>query len=410
MEPERQCPKCGRKIPWGQINCPFCPGHGGHLWSLRRDTFLLITIVFLILLFVVTGFTVQIYRDVEKGYAQEWYIRGEDDLRAGRAEAALTDFRTALSYSHDNDQYQLRLAQALMMPGIRKESGLEARTYLLNLLEHEPGNASVNLELARLAARDHAVPDALRFYHGAIYGEWDDDPAVRRRAARLELVEFLLEAGQKNSARAELIAMAAFLPPDPALQTKVGTLLLQVKGYDDALKLFHQALLEDPHLPAALAGSGECHFQNGEYAQAARYLARALEQDPQMTRAAAMLDTVRSVLNNDPFNRHLGNMERARRAVLDFDWALKRLQDCAAQKGIDLKAAGGDPLQTLYAQASGLQPSVQQQYLSRDSELLSQAMDGVFEIEQAAARACGEPGGMDMALLLMAREQGGTRP
>jgi hypothetical protein len=53
---------------------------------------------------------------------------------------------------------------------------------------------------------------------------------------------------------------------------------------------------------------------------------------------------------------------------------------------------------------------VQQQYLSRDSELLSQAMDGVFEIEQAAARACGEPGGMDMALLLMAREQGGTRP
>ena len=44
---------------------------------------------------------------------------------------ALADFRTALSYSHDNDQYQLRLVQALMMPGIRKESGLEARTYLL---------------------------------------------------------------------------------------------------------------------------------------------------------------------------------------------------------------------------------------------------------------------------------------
>ena len=44
---------------------------------------------------------------------------------------ALADFRTALSYSHDNDQYQLRLVQALMMLGIRKESGLEARTYLL---------------------------------------------------------------------------------------------------------------------------------------------------------------------------------------------------------------------------------------------------------------------------------------
>jgi tetratricopeptide (TPR) repeat protein len=185
---------------------------------------------------------------------------------------------------------------------------------------------------------------------------------------------------------------------------------MQVKGYDDALKLFHQALLEEPHLPAALAGSGECHFQNGEYAQAERYLARALKQDPHMTQAAAMLETVQSVLNNDPFNRRLGNMERARRAVLDFDSALTRLQGCARQKGIDLKAGGGDPLQTLYVQASGLQPRARQQYLSRDSELLSQTMDVVFEIEQATAHTCGQPQGIDLALLLMAREQGGTRP
>jgi tetratricopeptide (TPR) repeat protein len=361
-------------------------------------------------MFVVTGFTVRTYHDVEKGYAQEWYVRGEDDLRAGWADAALADFRTALSYSHDNYQYQLRLAQALMMPGIRKESGLEARTYLLNLLEHEPGNASVNLELARLAARDHAVPDALRYYHGAVYGEWNDDPVDRRRAARLELVEFLLQSGQKDSARAELIAMAAFLPPDPALQTKVGTLLLQLKGYDDALKLFHRALLEDPHSPAALAGSGECHFQSGEYLQAERFLTRAVEQDPHMAQAAARLKTVRSVLNNDPFNRGLGNMERARRAVLDFNTALARLKGCAAQKSIALEAAGGDPLQTLYAQAAELQPGTQQQILSKDTELLSQTMDLVFEIEQAAAQACGEPEGTDQALLLMAREQGGSRP
>jgi tetratricopeptide (TPR) repeat protein len=183
-----------------------------------------------------------------------------------------------------------------------------------------------------------------------------------------------------------------------------------VKGYDDALKLFHRALLEDPHLPAALAGSGECHFQNGDYAQAERYLTRALEQDPHMTQAAAMLDTVRSVLNNDPFNRRLGNAERARRAVLDFNSALTRLQDCAALKRIDLKAAGGDPLQTLYVQAEAIQPDARQQNLSRDSEAISQAMDVVFAIEQATAHACGEPGGMNLALLLMAREQGGPHP
>ena len=410
MEPERQCPQCGRKIPWGQPRCPFCPGHGGFLWSLRRDTFLLIVFVLLLLMFVITGFTVRIYHDVEKGYAQEWYTRGEEDLRAGRAEAALADFRTTLAYSHDNGQYQLRLAQALMAPGNSAGAGSEARIYLLSLLEREPGNATVDLELARLAARDHAVSDAQRFYHGAIYGEWNDDPMVRRRAARLELVEFLLEAGHPDSARAELIALAADLPPDPFLQTKVGTLLLQVKGYDDALKLFRQALLEDPNLPFALAGSGECHFQNGDYAQAERYLARAVQQAPQLTQAAAMLASAQAVLDLDPFNRHLGNRERARRAVTDFDSALTRLQNCAAQKAIDLKRAGGDPLQTLSAEAAGLQPRAQPQYLSRDSELFSQVMDVVFGIEQATAHTCGEPQGVDRALWLLGREPGGTRP
>ncbi len=410
MEPERPCPQCGRNIPWGQTQCPFCPGHGGYFWSLRRDTFLLIIFVLLILMFVITGFAVRVYHAVEGGFAEDWYTRGEADLRAGRAEAALADFRTALSYSHDNERYQLRLAQALMAVGQSREAGSEARTYLLNLLEHEPGNGTVNLELARLAARDHSVSDALRFYHGAIYGEWEDDPVLRRRAARLELVEFLLDAGQEDAARGELIALAADLPDDPALQTKVGNLLLRVAGYDDALKLFRQALREEPHLAPALAGAGECYFQNGNYALAERYLARAVQQDPHLAQAAAMLDTAQAVLSLDPFNRRLDNMERARRAVLDFNSALMRLQNCAAQRGIDLKATGGDPLQALSAQAVQLQPRAQQRYLSRDSELLSQVMDTVFEIEQSTAHTCGEPQGMDLALLLMAREQGGTRP
>ncbi len=357
-----------------------------------------------------TGFIVRTYHAVESGLAEDWYTRGEDDLRAGRAQAALTDFHTALSYSRDNAQYQLRLAQALMAAGNSGEARAEARTYLLNLLEHEPGNGTVNLELARLAARDHAVADALRFYHGAIYGEWNDDPVVRRRAARLELVEFLLDAGQKDSARAELIAMAADLPEDPNLQVKVGSLLLRVAGYDDALKLFRRALVEEPGLAPALAGAGECYFQNGDYARAEHYLTRAVQLDPQLVQSAAMLDTAQTVLNLDPFNRRLGNTERARRAVLDFSSALGRLEYCAEQRGIDLKAPGSNLLQALNAQAAELQPRAQERYLSRDPELLSRVMDVAFEIEQATAHACGEPQGQDLALLLLAREQGGVRP
>jgi len=44
--------------------------------------------------------------------------------------------------SHDNEHYQLQLAQARMCEGNSGEAGAEARTYLLNLLEREPGNAT----------------------------------------------------------------------------------------------------------------------------------------------------------------------------------------------------------------------------------------------------------------------------
>jgi tetratricopeptide (TPR) repeat protein len=350
------------------------------------------------------------YHDIEKGFAEEWYTHGEEDLRDGRADAAVADFHTALSYSRDNAQYQLQLAEALMAAGPSRGADSEAHTYLLNLLEHEPGNGIVNLDLARLAARDHAVSDALRFYHGAIYGAWAGDQVAKRRGARLELVEFLLHVGQTDAARAELIGMAPGLPADLDLETKVGNLLLQVKGYDDALKLFLQALVLAPRSAPDLAGAGECYFQNGDYVQAEHYLTRALQQDPQLEQPARMRDTAQAVLNLDPFNRRLGNMERGRRAALDFASALTRLQNCATQRGIDLKAEGNDPLQELNSQATPLQSRAQQRYLSRDSELLSQVMDSVFEIEEATAHACGEPRGPDLALLLIARQQGGTRP
>ena len=410
MESERRCPQCARKIPWGQAKCPFCQSEGSYFWSLRRDAFLLIIVALLLVMFSLTGFVVKSYVELQKSLAEEWYARGEEDLRAKRLTAALAEFRTALSYSHNNPQYELRLAQALMQVTDSEEARSEARTYLLSLLEREPGNGLVNLELARLTARAHDTSGALLYYHGAIYGAWPGDQGARRREARLELVEYLLGAGQRDAARGELIAVATALPPDADLQTKVGYLLLRVKGYDDALKLFRQALLERPNFPAALAGAGECHFQNGDFARAERYLMRAVQQDPHLERAVVMLDSAQGVLNLDPFNPRLGSSERARRAVLAFNAALTRLENCAAAKRIDLKAGGQDPLQVLYVRATGLQPHARQAVLSRDPELLTQVMDEAFEIEQTTERTCREPQGQDLVLLLLARHQGGARP
>ncbi len=406
MEPERHCPRCGLKIPWGQTECPFCSVRGGYLWSMRRDTFLGVVIVLLIFLFVITGIIVRRYHKVEKGLAEDWYGQGEQALQAGHAAVALADFRNALTYSRDNSLYQLRLAQALVATG----SLVEARTYLLSLRDRERGNGPVNLELARLAVREHAAPEAVQYFHDAVYSEWEGDPVVQRRAVRLELVKFLFESDQKAAARAELMGVAANLPPDAELRTQVAILLMNTGGYDDALRLFREALAAKPRSAPALAGAGECYFLSGQYAQAELYLDQALRRDPSLAHAAAMRDTARGVLDLDPFIRWLGEPERERRARQALDLAITRLEACATQRGIDLHAASGDPIPTLYAEADTIQSNMRQSTLRRDSEWVPNTMDLVFEMEKAASQSCGEPQGLDQALLLLAREQEGARP
>ena len=406
MEPDRRCAHCGQTIPWGEIECPHCSEHHTYFWALRRETFNLLVLTLLILFFVITGIVVRGYQRMEKRIAEDWNRRGEAELTAARPAAALTDFRNAVFHARDNALYQLRLAQALAETGQFQQ----AKNYLLALRESDPGSGPVNLELARLAVRERSIPDALRYFHDAVYCEWAGDPVAMRRAVRLELVKFLLDSDERTTARAELVAVAANLPPDPSMQTHVGTLLVKAGDYDDALRLFRQALAEEPHSAPALAGAGECYFQTGDYAQAQRYLERALLADPHLTIAAETLETTRAVLNLNPFTRRLEQQERARRATQAFDLATQRLEACAARRGIDLKVAGGNPLQSLQAEVTGMQPRIRMSAFRRDPALLFNIMDVVFEIEKAAAQSCGEPQGQDLALLIIAKQQEGGKP
>ncbi len=407
MEAERRCAKCGQMIPWGQVECPLCTEQTTFLWSLRRDTFLLLILLILLLLFIATGFAAKIYHARERANAEGWYARGEAELQAGRPGAAVDDFRNALAYSRDNARYRLQLGEALIAAGRLTE----ARSHLLALWEHEPGDGTLNLELARLAVRQGSVPEALRYYHNAIYGEWEVHPAQQRRAARLELAQFLLRSGQKSAAQAELIGLAADLPPDPGLETQVGSLLLAAGEHDQALTLFREALRLEPRQVAALAGAGEAYFDMGDYNTADRYLRRALEADPHLTRAAALDTTARMVLQIDPFQRRLSRRERGDRAFRAFQQAMARLLACARQRGMDLQnGQGSNDLQKLYEQALEIQPDVRVRALEDDPDLRVSTLDVVFDIENLTARECGEPQGLDHALLLLGRSQGGGRP
>src|SRR5207244_11171271 len=181
----------------------------------------------------------------------------------------IEDFRSALAFDRDNPLYQFRLAQALEAEGRFDE----AESYLINLWEHQPQNGMVNVQLARLAAHRQSTNRALRYYHNAIYGIWDSNPDENRRAARFELIEFLLKQKARTQVQSELIAMEAGLPSDPQLHLKVAELFLESDDYANALAQSRQALQLDRKNVQATARAGEARVDLGRYRTGGRYLA-----------------------------------------------------------------------------------------------------------------------------------------
>jgi tetratricopeptide (TPR) repeat protein len=405
MGEERYCPQCRKVIPWGEVECPFCVERGTFWRSLPPETILLLCIPILVVLFVITSFAAKIYHSKQRALAEEWYHRGEADLKAGQARKAIGDFGRALDYSRDNGLYGLGLAQALLAANQVEE----ARPYLLNVWQHEPGNGTVNLELAHLAARKGDAAEANRYFHNAIYGVWEKDPENQRRQVRLELCEFLLSRGERQAAQAALIELAADLPKDAELHARVGTLFMRAGDNSRALEAFRQALHLNQRQQTALVGAGEAAFQMGNYREARRYLERAVPLNPEDAPATQRLEMTNLILSIDPLERGLSAQERARRVVRAYQQAVERLRECAQKRGEAL--AGEQPLtelQTIYARAVQIRPKVRERVLQRNSELLMNAMELVFEIEQLTERDCESATGTDLALLLIARKRGGA--
>jgi len=371
---------------------------------IQREPLMLAGLVVVIAVFFsLTTFAAHAYHRKQEQYAVRWYQRGEDALKRSRPADAVEDFRNALAYSRDNDLYRLRLAQALMAD----QRPQEARAHLLSLWEREPGDGTINLELARLAVMWGDTPQAVRYYHAAIYGVWPQDPEEHRLQIRFELSEYLLHrhtVQDAKDAEAELVALAAELPPqDAAGQTRLGTMLLEAGLYARALAAFRNALNEQPNLMSALEGAGEAAFRMGEYHAARLYLLPVVAQKPEDQHTVELLDLSELVLKLDPFLRGLSSRERARRALRDMQLGLARAQKCSPSP----QAAPADKsLAALLQQAKSMAPS--EKLLARDPDAVAQTMDLAFKLEKAAA-PCGPPGLEDKALILLAAQQEAAR-
>ena len=301
MASDLVCPRCREPLLPGQPDCPYCAGRKKIPLLHREGVIIAAVVMVAVALWVATTFVTKAYAARQQQLARQWFERGDCDLRAQHLDAAIRELQTALAYSHDNFQYRLRLGEALAAEGHTRQ----AQAHLQALWDEEPGNGTVNLELAQLAVRNHDVAGALRFYHGAVYGIWQDNPAQRRREARLDLIEFLLAQRAHQQAQSELIALAADLPRDPALMLRVAGLMTKAGDHRRALQEYREVLGLDPNNAEALADAGEAAFSLQMYPEARDYLRRAITEHTQDAQAEAHLRIAELVLQMDPYQRRL---------------------------------------------------------------------------------------------------------
>jgi thioredoxin-like negative regulator of GroEL len=369
-----------------------------------REAVLLGCFVILFGLLLFTAFVSRMYHKQIHVLADDWFAQGEASFKNGDIKTALTDYRNALVYSPGNTRFQFHLALALAAAG-RDD---EARSYLLNLLSESPGSGEINLALARIAARNGPMAEALRYYHSAIYGEFETDPIAMRWRIRREFCEYLLNHGAANQAVPEIIALANNTPADDAEKLRIAAELLnRAKLWTRALDMYRSDLAKDKRDEGALLGAATSAFELGQYSLAADYIEQLPPQDRADPGIAAMLETAQQVQALDPFLPGITLDAKIRRVSSALSLAKARVQDCAQEDGQSLtETPPRTALQKSFAWSSEARRDWSSSNLLRHPESLDEGMSLVFEMENAAADACGEPQGEDRALWLLGRSRG----
>jgi tetratricopeptide (TPR) repeat protein len=429
---EIRCERCGRPIPEGVYWCPSC---GKLNASLRvRLVFVLFTVV-IIAGFGLTKAYVSYLRNLESSLAQRWFARGEEAMVKGYPSVAIDDYRNALGYDGANRQYRLRLAEALM----KEQRRAEARAYLLSLWSQDPADGQLNLALARLYAQENKPDLTIRYYRAAIDGVWSNDPLQHRIDARFELVQYLMQGEDKARATAELIAIQADSPQDPAVSMKVGDLLLRLGENSRAAKSFDAVLTQNAKNIGGLSGAGQAALAMGDYRKAVHLLTTAdeLTGSKPGTPEADQLAVAREAYDTDPSLRNLTISQRANRVAAAFDLAMNRLRRCASEQNLTLSpespatvpnakksnpvlpnkrngyitpivpaAAAPNSLQLLYDSGTQKQPSARTEALRSDPDAMAPTMDFVFEVMRATENTCPPTSMPERALQLIAHHEG----
>jgi tetratricopeptide (TPR) repeat protein len=357
--------------------------------------------------FGAVGHLVTRYNLNQRARGRKLYAQGVSAAESANYDYAIEAFRAALTCDPANSQYQLSLARALRDSNDPRRLD-EAESYLVTLWQRTPQDAAVNLALARVAAHRGSIDQAIRYYHNAMYGVWSSDQDGNRNRVRIELTQYLLKKNARAQADSELIALAAALPRNTAEHLQAAELFMQAQDYAGAMAQYQFVLRIEPNNAAAMAGAGEAAYRAGDYTIAQRYLHNALSANPGDDNVRQLLATTDLVMRANPFQSHISDAERNRRIAADFAESETRLTQCAQKAGVNLvsgNSATQPPLAGLQARWSSVKPDLAHLQSPAETDLPDTIMDVVFQIEQQTAATCGQPEGLDLALLLISEKR-----
>jgi Flp pilus assembly protein TadD len=410
------------------------------------DTLSLVTLFAITaLLAILTNYLYQSYASHQVSLAARWLQRGDQALRDNKPQAAIDALSSALAYAPSDRSTAIKLAEALASAGRVQE----ATVYFNALLESQQGSGVINLQLARLAARQGNEGQAIEDFQKAIYGNWEGDGYVRRREVRFELINYLIAHHRLDQARSELLVASGNAPVDDiSVQLEIARNMEQAQDPSDAFHVYRTILHHHPSLREALDGAGRTAFKLGRYLEAKRYLARALElpateADSDESAVAALqqsrdqLSEASRILALYPSSR-LKPAERDARILTARQVAMARLTMCVNAKAAapatpsaapapkvssnplqslasrftrqPSKPAGNqaappavDPLQGLVERWQKLPPKVSSTQLAKDPELAETEIQLIYDTELVTQQVCGAPTGDDALLLKIAQ-------
>lgn len=300
---------------------------------LRTLTFVLLAIV---LLFVLDTYLASREHSESMIEAQRSYQAGLQLMKEGKYDPAAEQFRAALVVARENPDYQLALAESLMDAGQLPE----AESELADVLARDGTAGAPNLAMARVLVKEGRIPEALSFYHRAIYGQWKENALAHRVAVRFELIDLLVARHQTEGLLAELLPLQEEAPSDLATREKLASLFIAAGSPVRGADLFREVLRADPKDATAYAGLGDAQFAGGNYRSALQYYETALRLSPGDEHARRRAEVCNQVLALDPTQRALSTEEQYSRSTKLLQLVLDDVHQCLSAQGPERTSSG----------------------------------------------------------------------